>query len=115
MPFRSPKIKGFILGFQRFVWWPKWTPASSRSFMAIAFKTVTLPRALALTELEALARASHAVFLAFLRARVACEQPSLAQRRAQRLVVLDERPGNPQAERPGLAGHAAAGGRRQHV
>src|SRR5207344_948812 len=23
----------FIFGFQRRVWWPKWTPASSRSFM----------------------------------------------------------------------------------
>jgi hypothetical protein len=23
-------MKGFILGFQRRVWWPKWIPASSR-------------------------------------------------------------------------------------
>jgi len=23
----------FIFGFYRRVWWPKWTPASSRSFM----------------------------------------------------------------------------------
>jgi hypothetical protein len=23
----------FIFGFQRRVWWPKWTPASSRSLM----------------------------------------------------------------------------------
>jgi hypothetical protein len=23
----------FIFGFQRRVWWPKWTPASRRSFM----------------------------------------------------------------------------------
>ncbi len=36
MPFRSPKMYSFIFGFQRFVWWPKWTPASSRSFIAIA-------------------------------------------------------------------------------
>ena len=64
MPFRSPKMYGFIFGFQRLVWWPKWTPASSRSFIAIAVKTVTLPRALSLAELEALARASHAVLLA---------------------------------------------------
>ena len=38
MPLRSPKMYGFIFGFQRLVWWPKWTPASSRSFIAIAFK-----------------------------------------------------------------------------
>jgi hypothetical protein len=31
-------MNSFIFGFQRFVWWPKWTPASSRSFMAIAVK-----------------------------------------------------------------------------
>src|SRR5579872_3691849 len=33
MPPRSVKMKRFIFGFQRRVWWPKWTPASSRSFM----------------------------------------------------------------------------------
>ena len=33
MPLRSPKMYSFIFGFQRRVWWPKWTPASSRSFM----------------------------------------------------------------------------------
>src|SRR3954467_8546950 len=26
-------MKRFIFGFQRRVWWPKWTPASSSSFM----------------------------------------------------------------------------------
>src|SRR5689334_15820733 len=31
MPSRSPKMKRRILGFQRRVWWPKWTPASSSS------------------------------------------------------------------------------------
>src|SRR5437016_9330597 len=31
MPPRSAKMKRRILGFQRRVWWPKWTPASSRS------------------------------------------------------------------------------------
>src|SRR6476620_1486234 len=31
MPPRSPKMKRRILGFQRRVWWPKWTPASSSS------------------------------------------------------------------------------------
>ena len=29
MPLRSAKMYGFIFGFQRRVWWPKWTPASS--------------------------------------------------------------------------------------
>ena len=29
MPLRSPKMKRFIFGFQRRVWCPKWTPASS--------------------------------------------------------------------------------------
>jgi hypothetical protein len=24
---------GFILGFQRLVWWPKWTPASKSCFI----------------------------------------------------------------------------------
>ena len=38
MPLRSPKMYSFIFGFQRFVWWPKCTPASSRSFIAIAVK-----------------------------------------------------------------------------
>src|SRR5438309_11866813 len=28
MPLRAPKMYGFIFGFQRLVWWPKWTPAS---------------------------------------------------------------------------------------
>ena len=29
IPLRSAKMYGFIFGFQRRVWWPKWTPASS--------------------------------------------------------------------------------------
>src|SRR3954451_11060554 len=33
MPPRSVKMKRFIFGFQRRVWWPKWTPASSNCFM----------------------------------------------------------------------------------
>src|SRR5690349_9275368 len=31
MPSRSPWMKRRIFGFQRRVWWPKWTPASSSS------------------------------------------------------------------------------------
>src|SRR2546421_12787375 len=33
MPLRSPKMNRFILGFQRRVWWPKCTPASSSCFI----------------------------------------------------------------------------------
>src|SRR5436190_15094143 len=33
MPPRSAKMNRFIFGFQRRVWWPKWTLASSKSFM----------------------------------------------------------------------------------
>ncbi len=29
IPLRSAKMYGRIFGFQRRVWWPKWTPASS--------------------------------------------------------------------------------------
>src|SRR5713226_2188387 len=36
MPLRSPKMYSFIFGFQRRVWWPKWTPASSSSFIVIS-------------------------------------------------------------------------------
>src|ERR1700682_1639581 len=36
MPLRSPKMYFCILGFQRLVWWPKCTPASSNSFMVSA-------------------------------------------------------------------------------
>src|SRR6185436_15191317 len=35
MPLRAPKMKPFIFGFQRLVWWPKWTPASIISRMVI--------------------------------------------------------------------------------
>ena len=43
MPFRSPKMYSFIFGFHRFVWWPKCTPASSRSFIAIPDNRSSLP------------------------------------------------------------------------
>src|ERR1700674_5861557 len=36
IPLRSPKIYSFIFGFQRRVWWPKCTPASSNSFIVIS-------------------------------------------------------------------------------
>src|SRR6187401_3785731 len=99
MPFRSMKMYFFIFGFQRRVWWPKWTPASSRSFIATSLITLSFgsssarpdpegdrrcracemgPRAerdpcseLPLRELEALAGARLSVLLAFLHPGVA--------------------------------------------
>src|ERR1043166_945036 len=113
MPLRSPKMNGFIFGFQRFVWCPKWTPASSRSFNAIPFKVP--PNPLTFAELEALARALLPVLLAFLDARVARQEAFLLQLRPQLDVVLDERPRDPEAERARLTSDAAAGDGREHV
>src|SRR6476619_1939771 len=90
MPFRSPKMYSFIFGFQRLVWWPKWTPASSKSFIAIPANSPPLPFA----ELEAFARSRHAVLLAFHRSRIAREQPLILQLLAQLEVVFDERSGD---------------------
>src|SRR4030095_843337 len=103
MPFRSPKMNGFIFGLHRFVWWPKWTPASSRSFVAIPDKFP--PSCLALAELEALARASQAVLLALLHPRVGGEKPILLQSLAQLDVVGAERPRDAQPDGSGLAVH----------
>src|SRR6476661_271323 len=101
MPFRSPKMYSFIFGFQRFVWWPKCTPASSRSFIAIAAKFFSSSgpaaaghHSLTFTELEALAGARHPVLLAFLGARIARQQAFAFERLAQLAVVLDQRPGD---------------------
>src|SRR5579875_2533005 len=42
MPLRSQKMNRFIFGFQRRVWWPKWTPASSNCLMVTtAIRNVT--------------------------------------------------------------------------
>src|SRR5438045_9713703 len=103
----------FIFGFQRLVWCPKWTPASSRSFNAIPFKFP--PTRLPFTELEALARALLPVLLALLDARVARQEAFLLQLRPELGVVLDERAGDAQAQRAGLAGDAAAGDSGEHV
>src|SRR3954471_10984468 len=111
MPLRSPKMYSFIFGFHRFVGWPKWTPASSRSFNAIATKKPPLT----FTELEALARSGHAVFLAFLGARVARQEPFVLERLAEFGVVRDERPGDAETNGSGLAADAAAGDGREHV
>src|SRR4030095_3951094 len=47
-PLRSPKMYGFIFGFQRWVWWPKCAPASSNCCMvtsddAMVFLLPVLP------------------------------------------------------------------------
>src|SRR5438045_1404265 len=113
MPFRSPKMNGFIFGFHRFVWWPKWTPASSRSFVAIPDKFP--PSVLALAELEALARACQPVLLALLHPRIGCEEPVLLQGLAKLEVVAAERARDTQADGAGLAVHAAARHGGEHI
>src|SRR2546423_8475479 len=65
--------------------------------------------------LQALARASHAVLLAFLDARIGREQPVLLQLLPQLRVVLDERARDRQPHRAGLSVLAAAGDRREDV
>src|SRR3954454_24430240 len=74
-----------------------------------------LPPRLSLAELEAFARSLLTVLLAFLDPRVAGQEARLLQPLPQFDVELDQRPGDAQAQRPGLAGDAAAGDGRQHV
>src|SRR3954464_8269778 len=57
-PLRSPKMYGFILGFQRWVWWPKCAPASSNccivtTVVAIGLLLPVLPRRSQVTSLSA--------------------------------------------------------------
>src|SRR3972149_10640633 len=107
MPLRSPKMYSFIFGFQRRVWWPKGTPASSSSFMV---KVATgPPLLLAFRPLEALARPLLAVLLALLHPRVAGEEAALAELGFQLGIRHHQGPGQPQAHRARLAGAAAAG------
>src|SRR4029077_15116166 len=112
MPLRSPKMYSFIFGFQRFVWWPKWTPASNNSCIEIPVKLP--PHAcdgsssrLALTELEAFPRSRQSVLLALLGARIARQEAMRLEGLAQLGVRRAERPGNAEAQRAGLAGDAA--------
>src|SRR4029079_19308411 len=101
MPFRSPKMYSFIFGFQRLVWWPKCTPASSRSFIAIPGKVP--PSVLTFTELEAFTRSSHSVLLAFLDPRIRLQQSVFLQLLAEFRVVFDERPRDRELHRASLA------------
>src|SRR5688500_13538754 len=117
MPFRSPKMYSFIFGFHRFVWWPKCTPASNRSFIAIPDNS-SLPcsvATLAFTELETLARASETVLLPLLDARVGRQQPVLLQCPGELGVEHHESPGDAQPNRTGLTIHATAGHGRENV
>src|SRR5688500_4829161 len=71
--------------------------------------------ALALRELEPLAGLRTARLLALDRARVAREQPEIAQLSAVRLVHLHERAGDGEPERARLSGEPAALEARPHV
>src|SRR5687768_4470054 len=106
-------MNSFIFGFHRFVWWPKCVPASSSSFIAIPGNRSSVR--LTFAELEPLARASQAVLLAFLDARVGRQEPVLLQLLAQLRVVVDEGARDPELDRAGLAVDAAAGDRREDV
>src|SRR5215467_1723303 len=70
---------------------------------------------LTFTELEALARSGHAVFLAFLRARVAREESLVLQCLAQFPVVHDERARDAQAHGAGLSRHATPRDSREDI
>src|SRR5690606_6089053 len=76
---------------------------------------MTAVAVLAFAELEALTGTGQAVLLALLRARIAREQPVLAQGAAQLLVVLDERACDAEAQRAGLSHDPAASGGGHHV
>src|SRR5688572_7664590 len=100
----------FIFGFHRFVWCPKWTPASSKSFNAMPLKLP--PMTLPFAELEALARALLSVLLALLDARIARQEAFLLEPWPQLQVVFDQRARDAEAQGAGLARDAAAGDRR---
>src|SRR5215216_2844398 len=102
-------MNSFIFGFHRFVWWPKCTPASSRSFIAIPGKVPPClrerrngvpPFPLTFTELEALARAGQTVLLQ--------QFPQLA-------IEFDQRARDAEADRARLTVHAATGDRSEDV
>src|SRR5207302_2786407 len=117
MPLRSPKMKRFIFGFQRRVWWPKWTPASNSSFIVTSTKPGLLRQlsrmqgvggTSTLAELEARARALLAVLLALLLAGIAGQEPGRLEAVAQLAVVLEQGAGDAVADGAGLPGAAAA-------
>src|SRR5215471_7685448 len=117
MPLHSPKMNSFILGFQRRVWWPKWSPASGSPFIVTGVdqptSLATAPRpavasglsgplcglvivvnGLSLAELEAAPRALLSVLLALLHAGVPGQESRLLELLAQLDVELAQRPGD---------------------
>src|SRR3954462_11871900 len=73
------------------------------------------PRALALGELRPLAGLLEAGLLALLHARVAREEAAALELRAEVGIGVDERAGDPVAQRAGLGRDAAAVDLRHHV
>src|SRR5262245_19380836 len=103
----------FIFGFQRLVWWPKWTPASKSSFIVIDAKKTSVSKfqpydlrlrskwkadqksptgrrsllatikPLPFRELEAFPRSRLSIFFAFLCTRIASQKSSLFESLAQ--------------------------------
>src|SRR5512132_3739157 len=116
MPLRLPKMNFFIFGFHLFVWCPKWTPASSSSFIEIETrKHLLFPPdsagaypTLSLAELEPGPRSALAVFLSFLHPGVAGQKALFLQLPAKLRVVLRQGAGDSVADRPGLSGSTAA-------
>src|SRR5690606_22300841 len=132
MPLRWVKMKGFIFGFQRRVWWPKCTPASSSWSRPTSAMSCFLfswgrctPRSgcaaperggnSTLRELEALACLGTAGLLPLDLPRVTCQHTLLAERGTGFLVVLHERAGNAEADRVALARQPAAAHPHGHV
>src|SRR5262245_12952868 len=134
------KMNRFIFGFQRRVWCPKCTPASSRSFMltsptALLLRGLSLrPSArvrepqvsvtdvrdrdssfLPLAELEPLARSRLSVLLPLLHARVAREQAFAAQGRTETFLLARQRAGDRHAQRARLTREPATVRPRQQV
>src|SRR3954454_724259 len=99
---------GFIIGFQRRVWGPKWTPASRSSFILTSSKEFSLLGLLALAELETGAGALLAVLLAFLLARIARQDPGRLEAVAQLAVELEQSARDAVPDRAGLARATAA-------
>src|SRR5258706_1927991 len=73
-----------------------------------AISTLVSRRTSAFRVLRRLAGPLESVFLAFLHPRVAGQQAGAAEDRAMEGVELQQRPGDPVADRAGLAGEAAA-------
>src|SRR5580765_1311307 len=93
----------FIFGFHRFVWCPKWTPASRRSFIETEAKVPpSRDDVLALRVLEPLARSGLTVFLPFLLPRISRQKAFRLELLAQLGVEVEQRPGHAVPDRPRL-------------